>query len=105
MTIIEVVELLKAVIFGFMQGVTEWLPVSSTGHMILLNEFLPLYQSEEFLELFFVWLHSGGSASVLEAHGSLCCPRRLSPETGYSSFVGKDNRGLYSSRCGGAFME
>ena len=59
MTIIEVVELLKAVIFGFMQGVTEWLPVSSTGHMILLNEFLPLYQSEEFLELFFVVIQFG----------------------------------------------
>lgn len=64
MTIIEVVELLKAVIFGFMQGVTEWLPVSSTGHMILLNEFLPLYQSEEFLELFFVVIQFGSILAV-----------------------------------------
>ena len=64
MTIIEVVEVLKAVIFGFVQGVTEWLPVSSTGHMILLNEFLPLYQSEEFLELFFVVIQFGSILAV-----------------------------------------
>ena len=47
-------EILKAVLFGIVQGITEWLPISSTGHMILLNEFVTLDVSPEFLEAFLV---------------------------------------------------
>ena len=39
---ISVIEILKAILFGIVEGVTEWLPISSTGHMILLNEFVKL---------------------------------------------------------------
>ena len=39
---ISVIEILKAILFGVVEGVTEWLPISSTGHMILLNEFVKL---------------------------------------------------------------
>ncbi|MDD7668097.1 MAG: undecaprenyl-diphosphate phosphatase, partial [Agathobacter sp.] len=38
----EIIEILKAVLFGIVEGITEWLPISSTGHMILLNEIMPL---------------------------------------------------------------
>ena len=38
----NIIEILKAVLFGIVEGITEWLPVSSTGHMILLNELIPL---------------------------------------------------------------
>ena len=38
----ELIEILKAVLFGIVEGISEWLPISSTGHMILLNEVLPL---------------------------------------------------------------
>ncbi len=45
-------EILKALIFGIVEGITEWLPISSTGHIILLNEFMPLNVSQKFMEVF-----------------------------------------------------
>lgn len=59
------IEILKAVLFGIVEGITEWLPVSSTGHMILLNEFLPLNVSQEFYELFEVVIQLGAALAVL----------------------------------------
>ena len=59
------VEILKAIFFGIVQGVTEWLPISSTGHMILLNEFLRLDVSEEFWELFEVVIQLGAIFAVI----------------------------------------
>ena len=44
------IEFLKAVLFGIIEGITEWLPISSTGHMILLDEFVKLNVSPEFWE-------------------------------------------------------
>lgn len=58
-------ELLKAVLLGIVQGITEWLPVSSTGHMILLDELLPLQVSPAFKELFFVVVQLGSILAVL----------------------------------------
>ncbi len=61
----DFVELLKAVLLGIVQGITEWLPVSSTGHMILLDELLPLQVSSAFKELFFVVVQLGSILAVL----------------------------------------
>ncbi len=58
-------ELWKAILFGIVEGITEWLPVSSTGHMILLNEFLTLNVSEEFWNMFLVVIQLGAIFAVV----------------------------------------
>ena len=60
-----IVEILKAVLFGVVEGITEWLPISSTGHMILLNEFVKLNVSEEFWNLFLVVIQLGAILAVV----------------------------------------
>ena len=59
------IELLKAVLFGIVEGVTEWLPVSSTGHLILLEKFLHLEVSEAFYEMFQVVIQLGAILAVV----------------------------------------
>ena len=59
------IEILKAVLFGIVEGITEWLPVSSTGHLILLNEFLYLDVSEEFQSMFDVVIQLGAILAVI----------------------------------------
>ena len=59
------IELLKAVLFGIVEGITEWLPVSSTGHMILLDEFIKLKVTADFYEMFQVVIQLGAIAAVL----------------------------------------
>lgn len=58
-------ELLKAVLFGIVEGVTEWLPISSTGHMILLNEFVELDVTPEFWDMFLVVIQLGAILAVV----------------------------------------
>ena len=58
-------ELLKAVLFGIVEGITEWLPVSSTGHMILLDEFVKLQVSDAFYEMFQVVIQLGAILAVI----------------------------------------
>ena len=60
-----IIEILKAILFGIVEGITEWLPISSTGHMILLDEFVKLQVSEAFYEMFQVVIQLGAIAAVL----------------------------------------
>ncbi len=60
-----VIELLKAVLFGIVEGITEWLPISSTGHMILLDEFIKLNVSDAFYEMFQVVIQLGAILAVI----------------------------------------
>ena len=60
-----IIELLKAVLFGIVEGITEWLPISSTGHMILLDTFIQLKVSDAFYEMFQVVIQLGAIAAVL----------------------------------------
>ena len=59
------VEILKAILFGIVEGITEWLPISSTGHMILLDEFVTLNVSPEFLDVFLVVIQLGAIFAVV----------------------------------------
>ena len=59
------IEILKAILFGIVEGVTEWLPVSSTGHIILLDEFIFLNGSEEFKSMFDVVIQLGAILAVI----------------------------------------
>ena len=60
-----IIEILKAILFGIVEGITEWLPVSSTGHLILLDEFVKLKVSAEFFEMFQVVIQLGAIFAVL----------------------------------------
>lgn len=60
-----IIELIKAIVLGVVEGITEWLPISSTGHMILVDEFLKLDVSEEFKEMFLVVIQLGAILAVV----------------------------------------
>ena len=62
---INFLELLKIILIGIIEGITEWLPVSSTGHMLLFDAFLPLKASEAFKEMFFVVIQLGAILAVV----------------------------------------
>ena len=59
------IEILKSILFGIVEGVTEWLPISSTGHLILLNELVRLNVSEEFRSMFDVVIQLGAILAVV----------------------------------------
>lgn len=61
----EIIELLKSILYGIVEGITEFLPISSTGHLLLLEEFLPMEASAEFMEMFDVVVQLGAILAVL----------------------------------------
>ncbi len=58
-------EILKAIVYGIVEGITEWLPISSTGHLILLERWLPLNASDAFMEMFDVVIQLGAILAVI----------------------------------------
>ena len=60
-----ILELLKTILLGVVEGITEWLPISSTGHMILLDEFISLNVSDAFKEMFMVVIQLGAILAVV----------------------------------------
>lgn len=61
----DFIEILKVFLYGLVEGITEWLPVSSTGHLIILEQFVPLQASDEFMEMFDVVIQLGAILAVL----------------------------------------
>ena len=71
---LTMIEVLKAILFGIVEGITEWLPISSTGHMILLDEFVKLNVSKEFLDLFLVVIQLGAILAVVVIYWNKLIP-------------------------------
>ena len=72
------IEILKAIFLGIVEGITEWLPVSSTGHMILVDQFLQLNASEAFKKVFFVVIQFGAILAVLTIYWRRFVPLKQS---------------------------
>ena len=64
------IEFLKSFLFGIVEGITEWLPISSTGHLILLNQFVKLDVSEEFYSMFEVVIQLGAILALSSYSGT-----------------------------------
>ncbi len=62
---VSLIEILKVIVLGIVEGITEWLPISSTGHMLLLDEFIQMDVSDEFKEMFFVVIQLGAILAVV----------------------------------------
>ena len=92
----NLIELFKAALFGVIEGITEWLPISSTGHMILFNEFMPLQVSKEFYSMFEVVIQLGAILAVVVIFWNSIFPFQKPPydprriRTGRSSYLRMD---------------
>ena len=86
------VEILKAILYGIVEGVTEWLPISSTGHMILLDEFVRLNVSEEFWKMFLVVIQLGAILAVVVMNWGVIWPlHRVKGRDGRTRIAWKKN--------------
>lgn len=74
------IEILKVIFLGIVEGITEWLPVSSTGHMLLVDEFIKMNVSEEFKELFFIVIQLGAILAVVMIFWNKMWPFGLNDE-------------------------
>ena len=68
-------ELWKVILIGIVEGITEWLPISSTGHMLLLDAWMPLHMTEDFKEMFFVVIQLGAILAVAVEYWERLWPR------------------------------
>lgn len=75
------IEILKVVFLGIVEGVTEWLPISSTGHMLLVDEFILLNASTDFKEMFFVVIQLGAILAVVTIFWNKMWPFQLKDKT------------------------
>ncbi len=74
----DIIEILKVVLLGIIEGITEWLPISSTGHMLLFDAIMPLNASEEFKEMFFVVIQLGAILAVIGTFWNKMFPFKFS---------------------------
>lgn len=87
----DVIEILKILVFGIVEGFTEWLPISSTGHMILLDDLIHLNVTDEFREVFMVVIQLGAILAVV-----LLYFRKLNPFVPKRALKGRDPSGVWT---------
>lgn len=85
---LDFIEILKVIFLGIVEGITEWLPISSTGHMLLVDEFIKLDMSEAFKEMFFVVIQLGAIIAVIVLFWHKMWPFQVKDKT--QSFIKKD---------------
>lgn len=87
----NILELIKVIILGIIEGITEWLPISSTGHMILAEEFLKLNVSKDFLDMFLVVIQLGAILAVIALYWKRIFPFNMPKSTDKARpFIQKD---------------
>ncbi len=91
----DFLEIIKVILLGIIEGITEWLPISSTGHMLLFNHVWGLEQSEKFQELFFYFIQLGAILSVIVLFWGKLCPFKVKKE---EQGEGKVVRSLYNDK-------
>lgn len=91
--ILDFIEMVKVVFLGIVEGITEWLPISSTGHMLLVDEFLHLSMSESFKEMFFVVIQLGAILAVVVLFWNKMFPFQFKDKT--RSLIKKDTVSLW----------
>lgn len=79
------IEILKSILYGIVEGITEWLPISSTGHMILLEEIMPMNVSESFWSMFLVVIQLGAILAVVVLYWNKIFPFKKNKEGKYTS--------------------
>ena len=79
------IEILKSILYGIVEGITEWLPISSTGHMILLEEIMPMNVSKSFWSMFLVVIQLGAILAVVVLYWNKIFPFRKIKEGKYTS--------------------
>ncbi len=77
----EFIEVLKIILLGIIEGITEWLPISSSGHMLLFDAVWPLKQSEAFKEIFLYFIQFGAILSVVVLFFGKLCPFKLEKQS------------------------
>lgn len=78
---LSLIDILKVIFLGIVEGITEWLPISSTGHMLLVDEFLKMNMSDEFKEMFFVVIQLGAILAVVVLYWKRMFPFQFQDKT------------------------
>ena len=91
--ILDFIELLKVIFLGIVEGITEWLPISSTGHMLLVDEFIKMNVSDEFKEMFFVVIQLGAILAVVVLFWDKMFPFQFKDKT--KSVIRKDTFSIW----------
>ena len=94
------IEILKSILYGIVEGITEWLPISSTGHMILLEEIMPMNVSKSFWSMFLVVIQLGAILAVVVLYWNKIFPFKKNKEGKYTYTVpveALDKEGKYTS--------